>query len=271
MGNELSFTRYRDWAPTGIDTPGLGFPADDDRQGWFVSPCIRTRDSGPRAESNYAAAVEILGEHEAKYEEHPLTHGGVKYEEHRFSHWGPGWFEVVLVRPDAAGEAAMIAIEYALSDCGVIDEEDLSRREYEAAQESWESWGCVEWRDAMMELHGADGADRGVWDGLEDDQVAAWKVYAAVAPAPYEVDGESVIFPSITDAELWTVTQAWDAFPRSMGAAHGYVIGFEDGQHDVEEEHDDLRRRLHDANFGGDHVPALTNCPGETCRELNGE
>jgi len=64
---------------------------------------------------------------------------GEHVEVHRFGHWGPGWIEIILVDPGhyhtlwTAGE-----IVCSLADYPVLDEEDWSEREFEAAGETWE-------------------------------------------------------------------------------------------------------------------------------------
>ena len=121
---------YSKFRPTGFDSRGLnaeGMGYDGgDRGDWYVVGVSRTRDSGPLDESNFESARKAL----EKF--------GEDTEVHRFGHWGPGWFEIILVRPDteAASEAASMAA--ALSDYPILDEEDFSRREWEGAQETWE-------------------------------------------------------------------------------------------------------------------------------------
>lgn len=114
--------RYRDYTPTAFDCKGLGLP---DRQDWLVAPVIRTRDSGVKAESNFEAALEILGG-ESK-----------TVEVHCFNHWGPGWFEIILVHPSREKEVE--DIERALEDYPLLDDEDFSSREYEAACDYWDA------------------------------------------------------------------------------------------------------------------------------------
>ncbi len=127
-GREL--TRYADWAPTGFDAKGLherDLNGNGDRSDWRVLPVSRTRDSDPAEDSNFTAALELLGGE------------GDHVEVHRFGHWGPGWIEIILVDPEddraieAAGEIAC-----RLEDYPLLDEDDCSRREYEAAIEQIE-------------------------------------------------------------------------------------------------------------------------------------
>ena len=112
--------RYSEYSPTQFDIRGLGC---DDRQDWLVLGLIRTRDSGPLDESNFASALRILGD-----ESETL-------EVHRFGHWGPGWFEIILLHPSRQGEGE--EIERRLENYPVLDDDDFSEREYEAANDIW--------------------------------------------------------------------------------------------------------------------------------------
>lgn len=113
-------TTYAQFAPTAFDPKGLGL---DDRQDWIVAPVSRTSDSGPLSESNFITAVKIFGGESDTV------------EIHRFGHWGPGWFEIVLVHPSLASEVEKM--EDALNDYPVLDDDDFSAREYDAAHERW--------------------------------------------------------------------------------------------------------------------------------------
>lgn len=135
-----AFERYGDHSPTPFDRH-LEIQCDEDsREHWYVMPVTQNRDSDCRAQSNFNTFVEELcGESET-------------VEVHRFGHWGPGWYEIILVNP--ADEKAM-AIAYdcarALEDYPILDEEDLSRREMEDIDESWDNYGDSEVRKAMLD------------------------------------------------------------------------------------------------------------------------
>jgi hypothetical protein len=120
-------TLYKDWAPTVFDSKGLML---DDRQDWIVVPVMQTRDSGPLDESNFAAALRILGGESETV------------EVHRFGHWGPGWFEIIIAAPELADKVD--EIEASLADYPVLDESDYSEREWEKASEWWMSCGMRE-------------------------------------------------------------------------------------------------------------------------------
>lgn len=108
----------------------------EDRNNWLVVPVGRTRDSGTLAESNFEAALGILGGESESC------------EVHRFGHWGPGWFEIIIVRPDRANEVH--DIESRLEDYPVLDEEDMSRREWDAMLGDWDSYGRSDFEEEVL-------------------------------------------------------------------------------------------------------------------------
>ena len=116
--------RYKHHRPTGFDPTGAFLP---ERQEWFLAPVSRTRDSGPLDESNFHAALALLGGE------------GEGVEVHRFGHWGPGWYEIILVDPqDQAKVDKAEELYHLLADYPVLDDEDFSRREDEACASTWE-------------------------------------------------------------------------------------------------------------------------------------
>lgn len=124
---DSTLQRYAEFQPTGFDAKGLnarrmGSENDEDRGDWLVCPVSQTRDSedDPLTASNWAAQLKALGGE------------GADVEIHRFGHWGPGWFEIVIVRPGSPAEAEAEGLAAALEDYPLLDEEDHSRREYEA-------------------------------------------------------------------------------------------------------------------------------------------
>lgn len=126
---------YGTHRPTAYDRAGAFLP---ERQDWHVAPVSRTRDSSTLEESNFAVALETLGGESETV------------EVHRFGHWANGWYELILVAPERAGEVAAIAAR--LEDYPILDEEDHSSREWEAAWETWSqaaisdriAW-CAKW------------------------------------------------------------------------------------------------------------------------------
>ena len=130
--------QYKDWAPTRFDPNGLNCE-ENEVCNWHVLPVSRNRDSGPFDESNFHAAVKMLGGE------------GDHVRIHKFGHWGPGWFEIILIDPDheptleAAG-----SIVCALASYPLLDDEDYSEREYAEAHDIWEH--CYSVKDRIQYL-----------------------------------------------------------------------------------------------------------------------
>jgi hypothetical protein len=64
----------------------------------------------------------------------------------RASHWAVGWVEYLLVHKDAPDALLQEAdaMVGAIADYPVLDEEDLSRREYEEIEQAYDTWGFDE-------------------------------------------------------------------------------------------------------------------------------
>jgi len=118
--------RYKDFKPSAVDSKS-NYIGDslDEQQDWFVVPTMRTRDSNPLAESNFSAALKMLGGEGDRVEVHP------------FNHWACGWYEIILVAPDTAEFSIAQGIELSLEDYPVLDEEDFSKRKSEEQQKTY--------------------------------------------------------------------------------------------------------------------------------------
>lgn len=202
-------TLYRDWSPTACDTRGLNLP---DRQDWLVVPCMRTRDSGPLDESNFASALARLGGESETV------------EVHRFGHWGPGWFEVILAAP--THESAVESIESMLEDYPILCENDFSDREHDAAWEAWEAWGkCDYLRDMRRELNLSGHA----FDLLNQYTCASLLLEACEARESAYFHDAECIFPNAmpsreTVAEwLLAARKQWKIDRRNEWAARGIM------------------------------------------------
>jgi len=131
-----AFERYGDHSPTPFDRN-----IDIDRSDWYVMPVYQDRGSECRAQSNFDCFVkELGGESET-------------VEVHRFGHWGHGWYEMIIVNPadEKAMETAYDCAGYLQNASSVLDTADLSRRESEDIDESWDNYGDSEVRKEMMD------------------------------------------------------------------------------------------------------------------------
>lgn len=126
--------------PTGFDVAGLYLGHDGEYQDWLVGPCGQTRDSGVLDKSNFSALLKALAE---------VDPAANDYQIFRMGHWGPGWYEVVLVRPGSAAAKVAAETACALADYPVLDDEDYSERENEAVAEDWD-W--LDYRDRIKML-----------------------------------------------------------------------------------------------------------------------
>lgn len=146
---------YSKFRPTAFDSAGICLP---DRQDWLVLDVSRNRDSGPLAESNFDTALNMLGGESDSV------------EVHRFGHWGPGWFELILIKPGTDQVKTGEEIESSLEDYPVLDDEDHSRREYEEYCESWDSWGRCDYVEQITKELFSQYAD-GVSEEFPDSEI----------------------------------------------------------------------------------------------------
>ena len=119
--------KYSSFQPTVFDPRGKGLP---DKQDWLIVPVSVTRDSEVLAQSNWDTAVKWL-----KAGKDPDV------EIHRFGHWGPGWFEIIIVKPDSPAATVAEEIETILAQFPVLDELDYYAR---AEEEDYASRDCEE-------------------------------------------------------------------------------------------------------------------------------
>lgn len=113
---------YSDFVPTAFDR---NIPFRDERDTWFVAPCSQTRDSDALTRANFRALQDMLDD------------AGMEYEVHRFGHWGPGWFEILIVKPSDDARAFLEKVAKDLDDYPVLSEEEASAEEAEEAEETW--------------------------------------------------------------------------------------------------------------------------------------
>lgn len=180
------FTTYAEFRPTAFDRHINIDDGDESREHWYVAPVSQTRDSGALDRVNFAAAVRILGGESETV------------EVHRFGHWGPGWFEILIVNPaDETAVKALQELASRLEDYPVLDEDELSRVEYDEACSGWRDWGASDLCDAICEAFeiGKYSAVRDrLGDYLKTDDF--WQTWMDTANAPYESMDDGPSFSS---------------------------------------------------------------------------
>ena len=126
--SEIELRTVKASRPTAFDHTLGAFSAFEDRGDWLVCPCSRTRDSGPLEESNWHVQIENLRK---------IDNAGNDHETHRIGHWGPGWYEIAIVRPGSACHLEAQELTCALADHPVLSDEDYSAREWDAAVDAY--------------------------------------------------------------------------------------------------------------------------------------
>lgn len=151
---------YSEYKPTQFDLAGLSLP---DKQKWLVVPCGQNRDSGILDQSNFKAALDMLGGESDTV------------EVHRFGHWACGWFEIIIAAPELAGQVEQI--EARLEEYPVLDGDAHSEMETEAILEAWENMGMRERIEFAVENgHPMFAARRGVFDCDNDCGDAVYRL-----------------------------------------------------------------------------------------------
>jgi hypothetical protein len=151
--------RYGAWAPTSFDCKGAHL--DDDRSDWLVGPCLQTRDSASLERSNYAALLAACEKADPS---------GESFEEHRFGHWAPGWYEIVIARPDSPAAGALEECARALADYPSLDDDRLSALEAEDIEETWCACYARDWTRELTKAFRAENptADPHAWEDAFD-------------------------------------------------------------------------------------------------------
>jgi len=138
---------YSTYRPTGFDSAGAFLPEQSD---WLVVPAGQNRDSGELDQSNFAAALALLGGESDTV------------QVYRFGHWACGWFEIIIVAPNSPAVAIAEDIAARLEDYPVLDESDFSDREWTSYAESWDSWAARDFRRDLVKAfelpNGAESA-----------------------------------------------------------------------------------------------------------------
>jgi hypothetical protein len=140
---DTTFTRFADFQPTYLDAKGVGTTEDD--ADWLVVPLTyHPKTAGLLETSNWKSALASLEEVDPECNDHTT---------HLFGHWATD-FEIIAVRPGSAAHIEAERLAAALAHYPVLDEIDLSNREYEA------QWDAI--ADALRQLTVEDdGVDVG--------------------------------------------------------------------------------------------------------------
>lgn len=139
---EITMKRYADWRPTAHDTAGKSLP---ERQDWLVTPFMITRDTED--------CLTLSNWHVLTRELAKIDPDGVDHETHRFGHWGPGWFEIVIVRPDTATAIEAQQLADACESYPILDDSDFSEREMNAETEAWQALSVKDRVDLLKRAH----------------------------------------------------------------------------------------------------------------------
>lgn len=100
----------------------------------------RSRDSSILEDSNFCAALDLLG---GESEDIVIERAG---------HWACGWVEHIAINPDNSDKVRIAEeILERLEDYPVLDEEDFSEREFEEYAEEFEAWYSMELREFQDE------------------------------------------------------------------------------------------------------------------------
>ena len=166
---------YSEYSPTAFDTKGLLL---SDRQGWLVLPTELNRDSEACVESNFDAALVILGGESDDV------------EVHRFNHWAVGWIEIIIVRPGSAADIEASKIEARLEDYPYLDEEDVSSREYEEFLSSWNDWGAGQFKRDLIKEFEPNDEDKELIETAGNDVLREF--FMEYAPEPYYAESSGV-------------------------------------------------------------------------------
>lgn len=166
--------KYSEFKPSDYDGH---ITFDEDREDWLVVPVNRNRDSGILDESNFEAALKILGGESDTV------------EIHRFGHWACGWFEIILADPKHGD--VLVEMQDSLEGYPVLDEEDHSQREYDAINEAWDQMALSDQIEYAVENGHSKFAARPTLINASGEVLReggdAWSLGSDAGDAPYSL------------------------------------------------------------------------------------
>jgi len=152
------FEHLQKWAPNGASScDSSANYAGLDLSEYYVA-LGKTRDSDLLGQSNFHAFVRALkdkGFEQGEPDDYRNMENNPQcFEILSFGHWACGWYEQIFIHETQDKVlAAAEALGEQLSDYPVLDEEDFSNREWEAASEYWKSLSLRE----RIDYCGRDG------------------------------------------------------------------------------------------------------------------
>lgn len=184
---------YKRFRPSAFDQhhPISDTADGETRETWYVAPVSITRDTDD--------PIDLSNWRVFKAELEAVDPDGEDHEVHRFGHWGPGWFEIILVRPESEAAARAQELADRMSDYCILDESDYSELATENEERQWTDWGRFEFKRALVEYF--PNAD--MWP----DAALDWLVHAMVDCGACHGFAESagcgeVRFPCIDDRAI---------------------------------------------------------------------
>jgi len=213
--------RYRDFNPTGFDTPGLNgskYGISD----WYVL-CIKTRDASSLEESNFESCKKMLQEEfgdEADIYDAPYPNWAsfdwegqlppigeivgpeTKWAMPSFGHWACGHFDLLIVEDTTRGEEFAQNITSKLADYYILDEDDYSTRENDSA---WAFFSGTQYRNMITSvlLDFEDSCPRicELVEGLTADDI--WSIVSEtnweITEDSYNFDNDALNIHNVTE------------------------------------------------------------------------
>jgi hypothetical protein len=118
----------------------------DSFEDYYIGPSMN-RDSDILTQSNFAAALEMLGGESKKTRDVIVA---------SFTHWANGWIDAIFVHKDAKEKVEILQdIADRIQNYPVLDEDDYSQRESEAYDDHYKDWG----RNEALKVLGLEDQD----------------------------------------------------------------------------------------------------------------
>ena len=134
--------RYQEYQPTSLDSSDnyLGDNLED-HQDWYVINIGLNRDSSLLDQSNFTCFTQALKDIEPE---------GDHWQIHRFGHWACGWYEILILNPEASEvlNKALEMMESLKTYLGPLDEDHHSSLELNAFND-WIDYGITEVRSKL--------------------------------------------------------------------------------------------------------------------------